>query len=311
MKKPLWVESKYCRAVALEDGTGKTYHLCHVSHLTCAYLLIYDPDRDFAVVPSAELKDASPLFGRIDAVVQTGGFLWDVPAYRSLCVDLGFDPDRGRPIYKAEDVDVVLRLRDALKWTQGGGRKTSLLAYDLLELLRTNERPEFQAFERCREAFRDWSTRRPKRLFREAFERIDLDRIGSSTSVGVGITFLPSWEGTGFTSTISLWAPGCESDGWSRRYSNLRGVAVRPGKRDLMIDVAVRRLTEQGVVFLSPNEARAYMDGEGAYWSARQGFAICPRELEPRMPTLAEKLGWRFRRPETPLFDRYVGRNAA
>lgn len=311
MTKPLWVKGEHGPAVALEDGAGKIYHVYHVSYRTHAFFLVYDPDWKFGLVSAADLKNASPLFVRIGEVSRIKGFLWDEPAYRSLCVDLGFDPDRGRPVYEPEDADIVLRLREAAKDARSEGMRLDEITFGLLELLRTNERPQFRTYERCQEILGHWTFRQPKTLFEEAFERIDVSRIGSSTSIFREITFLPSWEGTGFTSTIELWGWECEHDGWSQLYRDLRGVALRPVDGDLMTNVAVQRLADQGVIFLSPDEARAYMDGEGAYWSGRQGFAIYPEELAPRQLTSREKFTWRFQRPETPLFDDFRSRSGS
>ncbi|MCB5412191.1 hypothetical protein [Pseudogemmobacter faecipullorum] len=81
---------------------------------------------------------------------------------------------------------------------------------------------------------------------------MDLTRMGSTEPVWITITFLPSWEGRGYTASIAICGKTeCEADGWRKDgYQHVRGVALLPGRLDWAIETVVKRLKMQGVTFL-------------------------------------------------------------
>lgn len=178
------------------------------------------------------------------------------------------------------------------------------LICDLITLLRTDQAPEFYSYVKSKQILDHWSFKTSKSVFEDAFCRIDLDRISSSQPVLSSIDFLPSWAGRGYSASIYLWhRADCEQDGWCPTgYGHVSGVALSPSRSDIAIDTVVRRLKEQGVIFLTDSEAREYLDQEGAYWAYQQKSWRCPHGFQPRSPSASELFVWPVKRPATPFY---------
>lgn len=86
-----------------------------------------------------------------------------------------------------------------------------------------------------------------------------------------GVQFLPSEHGPAKLINFDGW-PG--DPNWFDDHKLLRRVAVRPhcGPEDLAKVAAIEVLERHGIVFLSPNEAKAYRHGQGAKWVAQYGW---------------------------------------
>lgn len=202
--------------------------------------------------------------------VMDSSYDWDSPNYIQICSELGLNPDDGRPHYKDEDRGIISELNEQIKWGYGGDRgRLNELIFDLLDLLRLDQFPEFYAFERCRGILDNWTFKLPSALFAAAFNRVDVHRMKSSQSIWTVVTFLPSWMGRGYGASIGLFnVKDCQEDGWwEPGYHHVRGVALQPTRIDWAMQTVVQHLSAQGVVFLSAEEARSYMDHEGAYWA--------------------------------------------
>lgn len=305
MLKPKLVEGRYGPAAQVQTEGGKTYHVQVIPFRSQTTLQIFDPTVENGLFNLSEARGGSDQLDRVFEVMDAA-YDWDTPAYRQVCQELGLDPDTNRPMYKEHDKSLVADLEQRIKWG-GGGDDMHLneLIFDLLDLLRTDQAPEFYAYVKSKQTLDHWSFKVSKSVFEDAFSRVDLHRISSSKPVFTAIDFLPSWEGRGYSASISLWSiADCEQDGWwPQGYGHVSGVALEPTRRDLAIETVVRRLKGQGVVFLSDSEARDYLDQEGAYWAFQQGSWQCPKGLQPRSPSASEQLSWRVKRPATPLYE--------
>lgn len=311
MLKPKLVEGRYGPAAQVQTTSGKTYHVQVIPFRSQTTLQIFDPTVENGFFNLSEARGGSDQLDRVFGVIDAA-YDWDTPAYREVCQELGLDPDTNRPTYNEHDKSFVTDLEQHITWSGDGGEILRLneLIFDLLDLLRTNKAPEFYAYMKSKQTLDHWTFKVSKSVFEDAFNRVELHRISSSTPVFTTIDFLPSWEGRGYSASIDLWSvSGCEQDGWwPQGYGHVRGVALEPTRRDLAIETVVRRLKGQGVVFLSDSDARDYLDQEGAYWAFRQGSWQCPTGLQPRLPSVSEKLLWRVTRPATPLYDRHLNR---
>lgn len=306
MLKPKLVEGRYGPAAQVQTEGGKTYHVQVIPFRSQTTLQIFDPVAENGFFNLSEARGVSDQLDRVFAVMDAA-YDWDTAAYREVCQELGLDPDADRPTYKEHDKSVVVDLEQHITWSGDGGEVLRLndLIFDLLDLLRTDQPPEFYAYVKSKQTLDNWSLKVSKSVFEDAFSRVDLHRISSSKPVFTAIDFLPSWEGRGYSASISLWSiADCEQDGWwPQGYEHVSGVALEPTRRDLAIETTVRRLKDQGVMFLSDSEARDYLNQEGAYWAFQQGSWQCPKGLQPRSPSASEQLLWRIKRPATPLYD--------
>ncbi|MEO9971812.1 MAG: hypothetical protein ABJG15_18600 [Hyphomonadaceae bacterium] len=305
MLKPQLVEGRYGPAAQVQTEDGKTYHVQVLPYRSRTTLQILDPSVENGLFDQSKARGGSFQIDRVFEVMDAA-FDWDTPAYRQVCQELGLDPDTNRPTYKEPDKSLVDDLDQRIKWGgDGDDMRLNELIFDLLDLLRTDQDPEFYAYVKSKQTLENWSFKVSKSVFEDAFSRVDLQRIRSSKPVFTAIDFLPSWEGRGYSASISLWSiADCEQDGWwPQGYGHVRGVALEPTRRDLASETVVQRLKDQGVVFLSDSEAHDYLDQEGAYWAFQHGSWQCPNGLQPRSPSASEQLLWRVTRPATPLYE--------
>ncbi|QVQ38611.1 hypothetical protein KHQ08_17815 (plasmid) [Pseudochrobactrum algeriensis] len=310
MLKPKLLEGQCGPVAEIFDDKGKAYHVKVMPYRTQTILHILDPGCENGIFDLSKVRGGSTLLNKIFSVIDTA-YDWNTPSYRQICQELGLDPDFNRPTYKEADKPLVANLERHIKWDAGGeDMRLNELTFDLLDLLRTDQYPEFYAFIKSKQSLDHWSFKVSKSVFENAFNRVDQYRIRSSQPVFTSIDFLPSWEGRGYSASIDLWSLStCASDGWvPQKYGHLKGVALKPMRFDLAIETVVRRLKDQGVVFLTDIEARDYLNEEGAYWAFQQRSWQCPNGLQPRLPSAAEKLLWRIKHPATPLYDQHIKR---
>lgn len=112
------------------------------------------------------------------------------------------------------------------------------------------------------------------------------------------VEFLPSPYGLGFKATISgWWGHHDPIDGWVNAY-DLKGVAQLPSADDFSspawLRTVLKRLRENGVIFLTATQAADYLEAEAPYWRARRMNKI----LAGRRILRA------FRKPSTPIGER-------
>lgn len=143
---------------------------------------------------------------------------------------------------------------------------------------------------------------------------------GGPPSSSVCIEFLPSRYGLGCSSSIySSSSPDGDEDGWQgSAYESSRGVALEPPPEELAqsswLTIVVRRLKEQGVLFMTREQAQTYLDTEAPYWVYGPGgyFGHCclPKGLTIREPSWGERQWWRLKRPPLPVDRELVRREA-
>jgi len=312
MLSPKLIDGPYGPEAQVSDDDGKTYHVHVAPFRSQTTLRAYYPSTENGFFDQSKARSGSKMLERIFSVIE-GDYDWNTPAYRQVCTELELDPDFGRPNFKEADRALVADLEQHIDWS---GRNNDYMRlnqfiFDLIDLLRTDQFPEFHTYVSTKQTLENWTFSLPKTPFKDAFDRVDRSRINSSKPIFTSIDFLPSWGGHGCNASIYLWGrSGCEPDGWDPQlYGHLDGVALTPARLDLATETVVRRLTEQGVFFLSTDEARDYLNNEGAYWAFHHGPSRCPAGFQPRTPSVSEKLLWRVKRPETSLYDRYLERS--
>lgn len=312
MLNPKLIKDPDGQKAEIKANNGKVYHVKVIPFRSQTNLLILDPETENGFFDQSKAHGASALLDKVLAV--TGGnYDWDTPAYRQVCSELELDPDAGRPTFKEADKALVTELEQHIDW-QGRGNdymRLNQLIFDLTDLLRTDQFSEFHTYVSTKQTLENWTFSLPKAPFKDAFDRVDRNRINSSKPVFTSIDFLPSWGGHGCNASIYLWGgSSCESDGWDPQlYGHVDGVALTPAHLDMAMETVVRRLKEQSVFFLSTNEAQDYLNHEGAYWAFHHGSSRCPAGFQPRTPSVSEKLRWRIKRPETPFYDQYLKRS--
>ena len=295
-------------AALVKDDNGKIYEVQVVPFRSQTILQIFDPEQDGGFFNLSSARGGSTMLDRVFAVMDSS-YDWEAPHYRQLCEELELNPDYRRPQFREEHLPLIDELEQKIAWGQGGNAmRLNELIFDLIDLLRIDIFPEFYDYERSKATLESWSFKVPKSLFLNAFEQVDVDRISSSKPIFTSVTFLPSWEGTGFNSSISLYGVSdVAQDGWHNQdYGDLTGVALMPSRLDRAMSTVVSRLEQQGVTFLSFDEARAYMDTEGAYWASIQGWHNCPPDLQPYIPSRTEKAKWMLKKPPLPLYAAFL-----
>lgn len=176
MLKPKLVEGRYGPAAQIQTEGGKTYHVQVIPFRSQTTLQIFDPTVENGLFNLSEARGGSDQLDRVFEVMDAA-YDWDTPAYRQVCQELGLDPDTNRPMYKEHDKSLVADLEQRIKWG-GGGDDMHLneLIFDLLDLLRTDQAPEFYAYVKSKQTLDHWSFKVSKSVFEDAFSRVDLHK---------------------------------------------------------------------------------------------------------------------------------------
>lgn len=266
-----------------------------------------------------ELDRVHPVLKRLDGLVT---YHWGSPGFLDLCETLGFDPDAARPRFRArfdglaQDLlrwSCTVKLGADTSWASPEGQSREA-AYKLLAMMRADTYPGPGALDDLR---RCWNG--VDRAILPRFEELDslvnsdelLDTAGLDAGVvrprtppATSLTFLPSRHGSGCEDTVTGYWGQHEPDGWiAADYGDLRGIAIEPD-RDMLwqhawLRTVVRRLRAQGVLFLTPVEARAYMaSNEAAYWVWRDGGTALSHFVRRAAPW--QRLLWRVLPPALP-----------
>lgn|GEM_PF-7103791 len=229
---------------------------------------------------------------------------WFSPAYRALCGKLGFDPDWERPKYRDDRLaDLLICAAQHAVWpvqiarTHVWVQEMLIVALDAIRVgeKRTDSHKVREARRYGRYLFHDgpqpnrWREEPPAEELREQLKECQLlDAIRMAADLVLGLDtsfpladgfctfdFLPSEHGTGCQPSLYGWAGDTS---WTESYGDLAGIAIRPeiDPDDLIRQAAQIHLEKQGVRFLNPEEAQAYLDGDGAYWANRYGYGQVP-----------------------------------
>lgn len=318
------------------DDTRKTVGVKLLSWRCLPILVSYPLTPD---TYSDQVAEVNPTLAKILKLQQCG---WETPEYRDLCVELGLDPDYGRPKFLDNYEQLGERLvawvsdhdgRYDEVWENESGdagstaqerRKAAVdVVCDFVDLLRSDGYPTPALIDRVREKLRDLppgllpfeDTLRKMASGEELLEhgrRLVLkgkrpapeyqDGLAASFTT---IDFLPSRYGLGYCARLHSSQDG-DVDGWSTRdYGDLRGVALDPSPEALAssswLTIVVRHLKEQGVLFMTREQAQTYLDTEALYWvyggPGSCGFCRLPKCLTIRQLSWGEKQLWRIRRP--------------
>lgn len=252
-----------------------------------------------------------------------GDISWFHPTFRRLCKRFGIDPDKGRPVYRDDQLaDRLIRAAHRMMWpSQVAQHHPALLELLItaLDTLSTDRRPIAGKVQ--------YGRRLARHLFNEASQPGTLsdqppaetilsdiaahglvEPVKEASAVLLSLDhstplrdaycaafhFLPSEFGSGYQPSLYGW-PGDPE--WAEQYGDLQGVALRPAlDADQLVELAnMRALENQGVIFLAPDEAQAYLDSEGSDWAHRFGHGRVPHDLalQPRQRSWVERI---FRR---------------
>lgn len=227
-----------------------------------------------------ELANAHPL---LKTSFDFRHYHWDTPSYREACDGLKFNPDTGRPRFRAPyeglAADLMQARVDDLNGWQPACHMQVIL--DLLDLMRADLRPSPSVLDNLQQ---NW----PK------IDRTDLPHVEMLTQLlatdellnisavqhlenkaitmqRASVEFLPSRYGSGYRARISGFFDQYESDGWVKEaYDHTNGVAVEPAPEELAssawLRIVRRRLLEQGVVFIPQERVEDYLKTRGMYW---------------------------------------------
>ena len=311
-----------------------------------------------------EVADVNPTLDRIWKLHHYG---WETSEYRSLCLELDFDPDDGRPTFldRYKNIGEMLvawvsshygksdeKWENEPDWENEPGREDDMfkpqwtyytrriatvsVVCDLIDLLRSETYPTPWLLDNVRRKISHLppgmlpheDTLRKMVIGEELLEHgrllarkgkrpateFDGGPPGSSTC----IEFLPSRYGFGYSASIYSSTDG-DADGWPKDlYGGLRGVALEPPPERLAcsswLKIVVHRLKEQGVLFMTREQAQSYLDTEVSYWLYGSSHSVrycrLPEGLTVREPSWGEKHWWRIKRPLLPVDRELVRREA-
>ena len=283
--------------------------------------------------PMDEMTAAHPLLARLRKLQS---YDWTTPEYRDLCAELGFDPDRGRPRFARRHEEMG---NEILHWigtnmVESAGRARGLsvethrqslvLAESMMKALSADPacRPESPLFLEARIEHFPTGVLPCRDEFLALLANGDLDEplpvTGAAprpADLSVPIVFLPSRYGNGVSKQLTV-GRHYDPDRWEDLgYGDLRGVALQPTDADLNASpataIAHRVLLDQGVVFLTRDEALHYLDTEAMYWAhgPRKHLPLrLPRDLPLRRLTWRDKLAWKLGEPVLPIDRQLVRR---
>ena len=266
-----------------------------------------------------ELDRVHPVLMRLSDLVS---YHWGSPGFLDLCEVMGFDPQTVRPRFRARFDGLAQEL---LRWSctvkhgtdaswESPQSKTRQAVAWVLEMMRADAYPGPGRLDDLRQCW-EGTDRTLLPRFGELDRLVNSDELLDTTGLDDGVIqprtppstsliLLPSRHGPGCEATITGYFGQHEPDGWmAADCANLRGIATEPDRNALWkhawLRAAVRRLREQGVLFLTPVEARAYMaSNEAAYWAWRGGGRPMSRFI--RRATGWQRLLWRMWPPALP-----------
>jgi hypothetical protein len=192
--------------------------------------------------------------------------------YSAIDLDSGVPGLGSERELQANAVDIGRALiRRTLDAANCGARRRSGIAFDLLAALQMKERPTaHKLFLLGLKVAAEVPAHDPDYdLFRRAIALFDYTHVSSHkiTEFWGKIILLPSRAGMGHISSFP--DNYCEptTDGWcDYTDTNIFGVAIEPDSDHPGVRKIRDQLATLGIVFLSEEEAKKYMETEGAYW---------------------------------------------
>lgn len=270
-----------------------------------------------SLLPDTNIQKLCEQFPLLAKVHRLTAYHWKTPAYIALCADLGIDYLWRAPVFHTEyedlawslldwDVDILPRINQRLT---GDIWRVRDFIFDVIDMLRTDEYrrkispPGIQA--KMLELDDYLSTFQVPHLSRLRAICTDPTRLllkGVNAQVFTTVRFLPSAFGSGYLASIYGWYGNHEPDGWvPGTYDDLHGVALMPTEDEMRLQwkkAVILRLRANGVLFLTKEQAKKYMEHEGAYWKWRHG--------QRHDTSLAQNVLWSISKPVTPVSDRAV-----
>lgn len=254
-------------------------------------------------------------FPIIDRIHKFTDYHWKTPEYLEICKILGIDAHYHEPIFHQ---DYSKMGWDLLEWDISNTDKKNNIefhtvrnfVFDMLDLLRVDEHrgniapPELaRELKRERELLDTFAVPHVDRILHACEQPECLGIRNANSIVATGIQFLPSSYGYGYLASIYGWYGNHEPDGWIKgQYDRVKGVAVLPSAEELEANpwtaTVVRRLRENGVLFLTKEQAAVYEMGEGEYWRWRSCRALDVG--------VTKYVLWNLKPPATPINDRAV-----
>lgn len=314
-----------------------------------------------AITADTDAKEIARQHPALARIHEMRGYHWETAEYRRMCVDLGLDPDEGRPVFRPEYKYLGDELMewagshfgdseepwenepdDPPEWANDPmrpryephvRRMMALSAVcDFVDLLREDVVPTPALVDDIRRKFSHFPEGMlpmdaKLRAVAHGEDLLDIGREarrnGTQPSTrdegGMGsaaaIELLPSRYGTGGTTFVRSDEADGDEDGWPKHwYAHLRGVAVEPSAealaRSSWLEIAVRKLRAQGVLFLPEAQVQEYLDTEGTYWVHGNGASYCPLKRPIREPSWGERMMWRLKAPPLPIDRELVRREA-
>lgn len=265
-----------------------------------------------------ELDAVHPVLARQGGL---SNFHWNTPGFLDLCDVLGLDPQAARPRFRPgweELADKLLCWSCTVAYSTGGSWQSPqgevrMATSDLLAMMRVEARPTLRQLDALRERW-EMIDRNGIPRFEELDGLINSDALldpadpeaaGHRNPPLAGLDLLPSRYGPGCQSFIKGYHGPVPPADWPDPddIMELHGIAIAPHGDAVWerawLRTAMHALRAQGMMFLSPAEARAYLDSdEAAYWVWFWGETSCWRQV--RWPALWKRLLWCVWPPALP-----------
>ncbi len=306
-------QGAYGETTEIRMKNGRVLHFYVAPYRNRCCILLLDPE----MTESVGYPNYDELYGDSDVLdaildLRETKYDWDDPRYRNICKSLNIDPDEKRPQFVKEFERIARGLSNRQARFSYISPHWELLL-DLVDLLRSDIQPTLQMLNRAKERFDTLSAKERPDVYNQAFIAAESRKLPSEHRLTTDIIFLPSWTDCYWNKRVGLWeCKECDDDGWTSGHNHdLHGVAALPsGKLNDVQAVIVQKLKKQGVIFLNAGEVQDYLNNEGAYWAWKNLTIrkVFEGHHGARKPTTSERMKWRMRKPETPLYDRWLGR---
>ena len=201
---------------------------------------------------------------------ETSIYTWSSAPYRSLCAELGLDPDEGRVPFFAGYDEIGNRLLDRqadFTGSQPSEHARNAIRSLLFALHRSDKRQGVSIIEDICGRVRD--NDKDRGLITEAQQSVrQLWGRGD-----VEITFLPDAKFQQPVFRPKGLKPSTDLSliNWDEHsYWNTGGIAIRPYNPSVIEELVLQKLARDfGVEVIRPGTAQTYMNGEGSFWARK------------------------------------------